>query len=100
MKRVLLALAAAMALFVAAPIATAPAQAAETSPIVAGSVAERAAVTAEYARWRRHRYYRRHFYRPRYYRPRHFYHRRYYRPRHYYRPYRYYRPAGYRRYYW
>jgi hypothetical protein len=87
-------MAAAMALLFAAPLATSPVQAAEAHGAAASSVAERAAVTADYARWRRRGYYRRHYYRPR------FYHRRYYRPRAFYRPYRYYRPYGYRRYYW
>ncbi len=94
MRRVLLAMAAALALLFMAPLATAPAQAAEMTQVATGSVADRAAVTAEYAQWRRRGYYRRH-----YYRPRHFY-RPYYRPRGYYRPYRYYRPYGYRRHFW
>ncbi len=95
MKRVLLAMAAALALLFMGPLATA--QAAESGQVAVGSVAERAAVTAEYAQYRRHRHYRRHYYGPRYYRP---YHRPYYRPRAYYRPYYYHRPWGYRRHFW
>ena len=94
MRRVLLAMAAALALLFTAPLATAPAHAAEATQVATGSVADRAAVTAEYAQWGRHRYYRRHYYRPRYY------HRRYSRPRAFYRPYRYHRPYGYRRHFW
>jgi hypothetical protein len=99
MKRVFLALAAVLGLFLVEPHGSGPAHAAALSGDAARamgeSLAERtAAVPTEYARYRRYRHYGRHYYRPRY-----GYHRRYYRPR-YYRPYRYHRPYGYRRYYW
>lgn len=59
------------------------------------AVAKEGALTAEPARWRRYRYYRR------YYRPRRFYHRRYVYPRRYYhRRYYYPRRHYYRRYWW
>lgn len=104
MRRILLAMAAAVAVLLAAPPATGPAQAASAENVreAAGRLAgTAAAVDAQYAQHRRHGY--------GHYRPRHhgYGHRRYYRPR-FYGGHGYYRPRfhggyyghGYRRHGW
>ena len=94
MRRVMLALAAAMAILLTIPLAARNVQAAESTN-VARQILEHDSARIDYAQYRRYRHYRRPYYRPRY-----GYHRRYNRPRPYYRPYYYHRPWGYRRYYW
>ena len=99
MRRTLMAIAAAAAIFMAGPLASGQAEAAqvpEATELARTPLAETASATvSDYARYRR----RGRWHRYGHYRPRYRYHRRYYRPRYYRsRPYR--GPRLYRRYYY